>query len=115
MGDLSQGRESERTQGPKSRREDCTCYKGLRWNDGATVWRALHMQLLVNPRVQHPLGFIHYIYIYIFREREREREGEHFPGGSDGKESACNAGGLGSILLEKEMATHSSILAWRIP
>ena len=28
-------------------------------------------------------------------------------GGSDGKESVCNA-------LEKEMATHSSILAWRI-
>ena len=39
---------------------------------------------------------------------------------SDGKESACNAGDLGSIPgqedpLEKEMATHSSILAWRIP
>ena len=46
-----------------------------------------------------------------------------FPGGSDGKES----GYLGSMLeagvqslgqqgpLEKEMATHSSILAWRIP
>ena len=43
-----------------------------------------------------------------------------FPGGSDGKECACNAGDLGSIPaqedpLEKEMATHSSILAWRIP
>ena len=43
-----------------------------------------------------------------------------FPGCSDGKESACNAGDLGSILgqedpLEKGMATHSSILAWRIP
>ena len=42
------------------------------------------------------------------------------PGGSDGKESACNAGDLGWILrlgrsLEKGMATHSSILAWRIP
>ena len=42
-----------------------------------------------------------------------------FPGGSDGKESAWNAGDLGSILgredlLEKGMATHSSILAWRI-
>ena len=39
---------------------------------------------------------------------------------SVGKESACNAGDPGSILgredpLEKEMATHSSILAWRIP
>ena len=43
-----------------------------------------------------------------------------FPGGSDGKESACNAGDLGSISglgrpLGKEMATHSSILAWKIP
>ena len=40
------------------------------------------------------------------------------PGGSDGKESACNAGDLGwEDSLEKEMATHSSwvILAWRIP
>ena len=38
-----------------------------------------------------------------------------FPGGSDGKVSACNAGDPGSDPLEKEMATHSSILAWRIP
>ena len=43
-----------------------------------------------------------------------------FPGGSEVKASACNTGDLGSILgredpLEKEMATHSSILAWRIP
>ena len=37
------------------------------------------------------------------------------PGGSDGKESACNAGDLGLIpgwedTLEQGMATHSSIL-----
>ena len=43
-----------------------------------------------------------------------------FPGGSAGKESACNAGDLGLIpglgrSLEKGTATHSSILAWRIP
>ena len=43
-----------------------------------------------------------------------------FPGGSDGKESACNAGdpglihGLGRSPGEGK-ATHSSILAWRIP
>ena len=38
------------------------------------------------------------------------------PGGSDGKESACNAGDLGwEYTQEKGMATHSSILAWRIP
>ena len=44
----------------------------------------------------------------------------HFPDSSAGKESACNAGHPGSISrlgrypLEKEMATHSSIPAWRI-
>ena len=43
-----------------------------------------------------------------------------FPGGSDGKESACNLGDLGSIpglegTLEKGPATHSIILAWRTP
>ena len=43
-----------------------------------------------------------------------------FPGGSDSKESSCDAGDPGSILgqenpLEKGMATQCSILAWRIP
>ena len=43
-----------------------------------------------------------------------------FPGGSDGKASVYNAGDPGSIpglgrSLEREMATHSSILAWKIP
>ena len=43
-----------------------------------------------------------------------------FAGGSYGKESACSAGDLSLIpgledLLEKEMTTHSSILAWEIP
>jgi len=37
-----------------------------------------------------------------------------FPGGSDGKESSCNAGGP-SLIPGLGMATHSSILAWRIP
>ena len=49
-----------------------------------------------------------------------ERKKGGFPGGSDGKESACSAGDLGSIAglgrpLEEGMATHSSIIAWRIP
>ena len=44
----------------------------------------------------------------------------HTTCGSDGKASAYNAGDLVQSLgwedpLEKEMATHSSILAWRIP
>ena len=42
-----------------------------------------------------------------------------FPRGSGGKESACNAGVSGSIPgwegpLDNEMATHSSILAWKV-
>ena len=48
---------------------------------------------------------------------------EDFPDGSMGKESSCNAGVTGDVvcclgwedLLEKEMAMHSSILAWEIP
>ena len=43
-----------------------------------------------------------------------------FPGGSDGKESACNAGDLGSVpglgrSPGEGNATHSSILALKIP
>ena len=43
-----------------------------------------------------------------------------FPGGAEVKVSACNVGDLVRSLgredpLEKEMATHCSILAWRIP
>ena len=46
-----------------------------------------------------------------------------FPRGASGKEPACNAGDIrdvGSIpgserSLEKGMAIHSSILAWKIP
>ena len=47
-----------------------------------------------------------------------------FPGGSDSKEPACNAGDIRMMwvqsldqkeLLEEEMATHSSILVWEIP
>ena len=43
-----------------------------------------------------------------------------FPGGSDGKESTCNVGDPGLTSGSgkspgEEMATHSNILAWRIP
>ena len=45
---------------------------------------------------------------------------EGFPGGSDSKESTCNQETWVQSLgregpLEKRQATHSSILAWRIP
>ena len=48
------------------------------------------------------------------------KDSEHYRGGSDGKESTCNVGDLGSILgfgrsPGDGTATHSSILAWRIP
>ena len=42
-----------------------------------------------------------------------------FPGGSEVKASACNAGDLGLIpglgIPGEGMATHSSTLAWKIP
>ena len=43
-----------------------------------------------------------------------------FPSWLSGKESTCNAGDLSLITcqedpLEKEMVTHCSILAWKIP
>ena len=43
-----------------------------------------------------------------------------FSGGSGGKESTCNAGDLGSVpgfgrSLENKMATHSSIVTWKVP
>ena len=49
--------------------------------------------------------------LYIYKD---------FPGGSGGKASACNAGDPGQSLdwkdpLEKEMATHFSTFAWKIP
>ena len=45
---------------------------------------------------------------------------EEFPGGSVVKNMTANAGDSGQSLgqegpLEKEMATYSSILAWRVP
>ena len=52
-------------------------------------------------------------YIYQYKKRAG------FPGSSDGKESACKAGHRDQSLiwkdfLEKEMATHFNILAWKI-
>ena len=61
--------------------------------------------------------------LYTFPPAIQERDPSEplgFLGGSDGKESACNAGDPGSIPgledpPEKEMATHSNILSWKIP
>ena len=52
------------------------------------------------------------------KEKQNIGDNQGFPGGS--KESAFNVGDMGLIPgwedpLEEGMATHSSILAWRIP
>ena len=53
--------------------------------------------------------------------KKHEIEKSGFLGSSNGKESACNTGDLGStpgsgrFPRQKGIATHSSILAWRIP
>ena len=59
-------------------------------------------------------------YILIKCTHFRLSQWEGFPGGSDGSESAHSVEDPGSISwwedpMEKEMATHSNILAWRIP
>ena len=48
------------------------------------------------------------------------KEWHHFPGASVAKNPPANTGQMGQSLgredlLEKEMATHTSILAWKIP
>ena len=74
----------------------------------------------------HCITILDLIKLYILYESFQEAESPlfflflDFAGGSDSKVSAHNAGDLGSIPgwedpLEKEMATHSSILAWKTP
>ena len=47
----------------------------------------------------------------------KTQEGKGFPGGSDGKEPACNAGDPGSICESGKIPWRKKwpILAWRIP
>ena len=57
---------------------------------------------------------------YHEKEKMSQRIESYFPGGSDCKDSACNVGDLDSIPVlgrspKEGIATHSSILAWRIP
>ena len=58
--------------------------------------------------------------LHGWKEKSHHLNISCFPVGSGGKESACNAGDWVRSLgwedpLEEGMATHSSILAWRIP
>ena len=55
------------------------------------------------------LHFKHNIWVHVFFS-------VGFPGGLEVKASACNAGHPGQEdPLEKVMATHPTVLAWRIP
>ena len=61
-----------------------------------------------------------YIHIYLQLIHSVLQQKPGLPWASDGKESACDAGDQVQSLgqrdpLEKEMATRSSILVWRIP
>ena len=54
------------------------------------------------------------------KESERLKQFSMHSRWLSGKESACNAGDMGSIPdfgepLQKEMATHSSVFVWEIP
>ena len=58
--------------------------------------------------------------VHSVTESERLKQFSMHSGWLCGKESACNAGDMGSIPelgepLQKEMATHSSIFVWEIP
>ena len=77
-------------------------------------------QLWCSP-VRNHIFYYKYSFIYTWRrDRLLTPVFLGFLCGSAGKESACNVGYLGLIPgwedpLEKGKATHSSILAWRIP
>ena len=79
-----------------------------------------------NLHIPRPLFYRHPFKLRVVLLLHIEYEGLHieylkdFPGGSDGKESAavqemCIQSLDQEDPLEKGMATHSSILAWRIP
>ena len=65
-----------------------------------------------SPKAQNHLSRARYRNLHFFTSP--------FPGGSEGKASAYSVGDPGSIpglgrSLKKEMAPHSSTLAWKIP
>ena len=78
---------------------------------GATIWRFCQPQSWTKKYILRP---------YIQEADRQKLKMLMCPGGSEIKASAYNAGDLGSVpgserSPEKEMGTHSSILAWRIP
>ena len=84
-------------------------------------WTSLVAQLVKNPPAMQETWFDSWVEKICWRrDRLPTPVFLDFPGGSAGKESACNEGDLGSIPglrrpLGEGMATPSSIPAWRIP
>ena len=73
---------------------------------------------LDDAEAQYPKNDLINLRNILFDTDSKEMAGS--PGGSEGKESACNVRAWGLMLgwkdlLEKGMATHSNIDAWRIP
>ena len=66
--------------------------------------------MILEGHITDLLTYLYFLLLYLV----------YFPGGSDSKASVYNAGDLGSRpglgrFLEKEMAIHSSSIAWKIP
>ena len=85
------------------------------------IWASLIAQLIKNLPAMKETPFYSWVRkIHWRRDRLPTPVSSGFPGGPAGKEATCNVGDLDSIPgwedpLEKEKATHSNILAWRIP
>ena len=94
-----------------------TCRTSPWWKCWVSVisWTYFPIQSLLNPSMGWSLPASEAVYSLGSALTVRG-----FPGGSDGKDSTCNAGDQFQSLgwedpPRKGMATHSSILAWRIP
>ena len=98
---------------------------GLGKSPGEGKGYPLHYSCLENPHGQRSLGGYSPQGVKESDTTQRLSTAQHseykdVPGGSDGKESTCNAGDSGLIpelgrSLEKGKATHASILGWRSP
>ena len=65
---------------------------GIRGVSGERVGEGINLGRFYSPKNEGPLESGSAV-----SPLEREQVDKSFPGGSDGKESACNAGDLGSI------------------
>ena len=85
-----------------------------------TLRASLEAQLVNNPSAMQEIQFDFWVRkIHWRRDSLPTPAFLGLPSGSDGKESTCSVGDLGWSLgwedpMEEGMATHSSILAWRM-